>query len=178
MQSVKIASLQLKVLEDKYDNIEKLAELVADGAAKGADIISLPEIWNSPYQTDLFPVNAEPEQGDSWLAMSTIARKNGVYMVGGSIPFTYEPNTCQLSFSRDRKEFRAHTDNMSDFYAVRFTELPTIQGQTVTADLTWTTERDVLTRKNLTLEVVRIEGDQFWLWSNSGRIGLCIRILE
>ena len=99
-------------------------------------------------------------------------------MVGGSIPFTFEPNTCQLSFSRDRKEFRAHTDNMSDFYAVRFTELPTIQGQTVTADLTWTTERDVLTRKNLTLEVVRIEGDQFWLWSNSGRIGLCIRILE
>ena len=99
-------------------------------------------------------------------------------MVGGSIPFTSEPNTCQLSFSRDRKEFRAHTDNMSDFYAVRFTELPTIQGQTVTADLTWTTERDVLTRKNLTLEVVRIEGDQFWLWSNSGRIGLCIRILE
>ena len=99
-------------------------------------------------------------------------------MVGGSIPFTYEPNTCQLSFSRDRKEFRAHTDNMSDFYAVTFTELPSTLGQTVTADLTWTTERDVLTRKNLTLEVVRIEGDQFWLWSNSGRIGLCIRILE
>ena len=99
-------------------------------------------------------------------------------MVGRDIPFVYEPATCQLAFSRDRKEFRAHTDNMSDFYAVRFTELPTIQGQTVTADLTWTTERDVLTRKNLTLEVVRIEGDQFWLWSNSGRIGLCIRILE
>lgn len=99
-------------------------------------------------------------------------------MVGRDIPFTYDPVTCQLAFSRDLKEFRAHTDNMSDFYAVRFTELPTIQGQTVTADLTWTTERDVLTRKNLTLEVVRIEGDQFWLWSNSGRIGLCIRILE
>ena len=99
-------------------------------------------------------------------------------MVGGSIPFTYEPNTCQLSFSRDRKEFRAHTDNMSDFYAATFRELPSSLGQTVTADLTWTTERDVLTRKNLTLEVVRIEGDQFWLWSNSGRIGLCIRILE
>ena len=99
-------------------------------------------------------------------------------MVGRDIPFIYDPATCQLAFSRDLREFRAHTDNMSDFYAVRFTELPTIQGQTVTADLTWTTERDVLTRKNLTLEVVRIEGDQFWLWSNSGRIGLCIRILE
>ena len=78
MRSIKIASLQLKVYEDKYENIERLAELVAGGAAEGADIISLPEIWNSPYQTDLFPVNAEPEQGDSWLAMSTIARKNGL----------------------------------------------------------------------------------------------------
>ena len=65
MQKIKIASLQLKVYEDKYENIERLAELVADGAADGADIISLPEIWNSPYQTDLFTVNAEPEQGDS-----------------------------------------------------------------------------------------------------------------
>jgi hypothetical protein len=99
-------------------------------------------------------------------------------MVGGTVPFTYEPNTCQLAFSRDRKEFRAHTDNMSDFYAVTFSQIPSTLGQTVTADLTWTTERDVLTRKNLTLEVVRIEGDQFWLWSNSGRIGLSIRILE
>ena len=99
-------------------------------------------------------------------------------MVGGTVPFTFDPNTCQLAFSRDRKEFRAHTDNMSDFYAVRFTEIPSTLGQTVTADLTWTTERDVLTRKNLTLEVVRIEGDKFWLWSNSGRIGLSIRVLE
>ena len=92
--------------------------------------------------------------------------------------FRYDPLTCQVAFNREKGEFRVHTDNMSDFYAVTFTELPSTQGQTVTADLTWTTERDVLTRKNLTLEVVRIEGDQFWLWSNSGRIGLCIRILE
>ena len=101
MSKIKIASLQLNVLEDKYDNIERLAEIIADGAADGADIISLGEIWNSPYQTDLFPVNAEPEQGDSWLAMSTIARKNHVYVVGGSIPELGEDgniyNTCFVS---------------------------------------------------------------------------------
>ena len=111
MQIIKIASLQLKVHEDKYDNIEKLAELVADGAAEGADIISLPEIWNSPYQTDLFPVNAEPEQGDSWLAMSTIARKNGVYIVGGSIPELGEDgkiyNTCYV-FDREGRQIGKH----------------------------------------------------------------------
>lgn len=99
-------------------------------------------------------------------------------MVGGSVPFTYEPNTCQLAFSRDRREFRACTDNMSDFYVVSLSYIPTELGDRLSADLVWTTERDVLTRKNLTLEVVRIEGDQFWLWSDSGRIGLGIRILE
>ncbi len=99
-------------------------------------------------------------------------------MVGRDIAFTYDPATCQLAFSRDLREFRAHTDNMSDFFVVTFTELPAAFGQFVTADLTWTTERDVLTRKNLTLEVIRVEGDQFWLWSDTGRIGLCMRILE
>ena len=99
-------------------------------------------------------------------------------MVGGGIPFSYDPLTCQFAFSRDRKEFRAGTDNMSDFFVATFSDIPSSPGQTLTADLVWTTERDVLTRKNLTLEVLRIEGDQFWLWSNTGRIGLCIRVLE
>ena len=99
-------------------------------------------------------------------------------MVGGDIPFTYDPLNCQIAFSRDRKEFRAHSDTMSDFYAVTLSEIPTEAGQRVTADLVWTTERDVLTRKNLTLEVVRVEGDQFWLWSRSGRIGLMLRVLD
>ena len=99
-------------------------------------------------------------------------------MVGGDIPFVYDPGTCQLAFSRELREFRAHTDNMSDFYAVTLSEIPSSIGQRVSGDLIWTTSKEVLRRKNLTLEVVRIEGEQFWLWSESDRIGLTIRILE
>jgi hypothetical protein len=99
-------------------------------------------------------------------------------MVGGSIAFSYEPNTCQLAFSRDLREFRAFTDTMSDFFLATFSRVPTSLGQRLTANLTWTTEREVLTRKNLTLEVVRLEGDMVWLWSDAGRIGLTVRILE
>lgn len=99
-------------------------------------------------------------------------------MVGGSIAFSYEPNTCQLAYSRDLREFRAYTDTMSDFFVARFTKTPNMLGLRLTASLTWTTEREVLTRKNLTLEVVRLEGDMVWLWSDAGRIGLTIRILE
>jgi hypothetical protein len=99
-------------------------------------------------------------------------------MIGNSTAFAYDPNTCQMSFSRDRREFRAFTDTMSDFFAAELSEIPTQLGQRLTADLVWTTEWEVLTRKNLTLEVVRLEGDEFWLWSAAGRIGLTVRILE
>ena len=111
MQTIKIASLQLKVHEDKYENIEKLAELIASGVADEADIISLPEMWNCPYQTDLFPEYAEPEQGDSWLALSTIARKNKKYIVGGSIPEADDEgrvyNTCYV-FDREGRQIGKH----------------------------------------------------------------------
>ena len=121
MRKIKIASLQLKVYEDKYENIEKLAELIADGAAEGADIISLPEMWNCPYQTECFPVYAEPEQGDSWLALSTIARKNDKYLVGGSIPELGEDgniyNTCYV-FDREGKQIGKHRKvHLFDIYA-------------------------------------------------------------
>lgn len=111
MSKIKIASLQTKVYEDKYENIEKLAETVASGAAEGADIISLPEMWNCPYQTENFPVYAEPEQGDSWLALSTIARKNGVYVVGGTVPELGEDgrvyNTSYV-FDREGRQIGKH----------------------------------------------------------------------
>lgn len=111
----------MKVHEDKYENIEKLAELIASGAADEADIISLGEMWNCPYQTENFPLYAEPEQGDSWLALSTIARKNCKYVVGGSIPELGEDgkvyNTCYI-FDREGRQIGKHRKvHLFDIYA-------------------------------------------------------------
>ena len=121
MGRIRIASLQLKVYKDKYENIEKLAELVADGAADGADIISLPEMWNCPYKTENFPRYAEPERDDSWLALSTIARKNAKYIVGGSIPELGDDgrvyNTCYV-FDREGRQIGKHRKvHLFDIYA-------------------------------------------------------------
>ena len=110
MSKIKIACLQLKVYKDKYENIEKLAEILASGASDGADIVSLPEMWNCPYQTELFPEYAEPEMGDTWLALSTLARKNNVYIVGGSIPELADGkvyNTCYV-FDREGNQIGKH----------------------------------------------------------------------
>ena len=89
-----------------------------------------------------------------------------------------DPLTCQLAFSRDRREFRAQTDNTSDYYSIVLSEVPANIGQRVSGNLTWTTETDILTRDDLDLEVLRIEGDQVWLWSSSGRTGVMIKLLE
>ena len=120
MSKIKIACLQTHVYEDKYENIEKFAELIGDGAARDADIISLPEMWNCPYRTEMFPEYAEPEGGDSWLAMSTIARKNGKYIIGGSVPESEDGkvyNTCFV-FDREGRQIGKHRKvHLFDIYA-------------------------------------------------------------
>ena len=86
MNTIKIATIQSKVYEDKYKNIENLAEIFVSGKVEGADFVVLPEMWNCPYIAKKFPEYAEHETGDTVLAMSKLARKNSIYLVGGSIP--------------------------------------------------------------------------------------------
>lgn len=97
--------------------------------------------------------------------------------VGSIEQMHYDPLLCQMSFSADRKEFRIQTDNTSDFFVARFSEVPTTLSQKVNADLSWTTSTDVVSRNKLALEVTKIEGNKVWLWSKSAKIGLCIVIL-
>lgn len=108
---MKIATIQSKVYEDKYKNIENLAEIFASGKVKGADFVVLPEMWNCPYIAKNFPKYAEHKAGDTILAMSTLARKNNVYLIGGSIPEIDDNgkvyNTCYV-FNRKGEVIGKH----------------------------------------------------------------------
>lgn len=63
-------------------------------AKDGANIIVLPECFNSPYGCDYFPSYAEEllpspptkEQSPSFYALSEMAKETQTYLVGGSIP--------------------------------------------------------------------------------------------
>jgi omega-amidase len=67
---------------------------VLEAAKAGAQIIVLPECFNSPYGCDYFPSYAETllpspptkEQSPSFHALSAIAAETKTYLVGGSIP--------------------------------------------------------------------------------------------
>jgi omega-amidase len=61
----------------------------------------MPEMWNCPYGNEYFPSYAEAEGGPSFLFMSDLARKNGVYLVGGSVPESADEKFYNTSFIFD-----------------------------------------------------------------------------
>ena len=91
----KIALCQMTVETDKEQNKMHAEELIKEAAGNGASIVCLPEIWNCPYDLKHFEKNAEPENGPSVSFMSDIAKKFGVYLIGGSIPEKAEDNDSE-----------------------------------------------------------------------------------
>ncbi|MCO5558715.1 hypothetical protein L7F22_012301 [Adiantum nelumboides] len=87
----KVALCQLAVTSDKAQNIAHAREKIESAADEGAKLIILPEIWNSPYSNDSFPVYAEDlsgggEASPSSQMLSEVAKKKSVTIIGGSIP--------------------------------------------------------------------------------------------
>lgn len=109
MSTFRFAACQLHVTDDKAANIANCRAQVRTAVEEHkADVVALPECWNSPYGTQSFPIYAEPlykpDDSPSYQAMSDMAREHGVVLIGGSVPERGEDgrlyNTC-LSFGAD-----------------------------------------------------------------------------
>ncbi|NXS53195.1 NIT2 amidase, partial [Brachypteracias leptosomus] len=83
----RLAVVQLHVSVDKSDNIQRACGLVREASAKGANVVALPECFNSPYGTKYFKEYAEKIPGESTQKLSEAAKECSIYLVGGrSIP--------------------------------------------------------------------------------------------
>ncbi|KAH7853251.1 hypothetical protein Vadar_000536 [Vaccinium darrowii] len=87
----KIALCQLLVTADKERNIAHARKVIEEAAQKGAQLVVLPEIWNSPYSNASFPVYAEDidaggDASPSTMMLSELSRSLQITLVGGSIP--------------------------------------------------------------------------------------------
>ena len=139
MEEFKLACCQMNVVDDKEKNIEHTIELVRKASSNGAKLITLPEMFNTPYDNAKFVENAEKEEDSPTLAaMCSVAEDEKVYLQSGSIA-EYDDskiyNTAYLIddegeiIAKHRKMhmFDIDTDNM------KFTESDTLSpGNTVT----------------------------------------------
>src|ERR671934_382060 len=83
---IRVACVQMTSRADKAANLETAERLVAQGASTGADVVVLPEKWNTIGTAQELHAAAEPvEGGESIEAMSAWARRHGITLVGGSI---------------------------------------------------------------------------------------------
>ncbi|KAL7170792.1 hypothetical protein ACSBR2_035630 [Camellia fascicularis] len=87
----KIGLCQLLVTADKERNIAHARQAIEDAAKRGAQLVVLPEIWNSPISNDSFPVYAEDidaggDASPSTTMLSEVASLLKITIVGGSIP--------------------------------------------------------------------------------------------
>ncbi|KAJ1922050.1 Omega-amidase nit3 [Tieghemiomyces parasiticus] len=111
-----IALVQMRVTANKATNLQVARDKVLAAARQGADMVVLPECFNSPYGVQHFAKYAEAikgtEPGESIKALAGMAREAQVYLVGGSIP-EVDPttskhyNTCPV-FNREGELLTTH----------------------------------------------------------------------
>lgn len=93
-----VALCQMQVVEDKNENVAHALDMIKKASQK-ADIIILPEMWNCPYQTELFPLYAEEMDNSPTLnAICKAAKKQETYILAGSIPEKHDGKTHNSSF--------------------------------------------------------------------------------
>ena len=86
MEEIKIASCQMNVIDNKEKNIEHAMELIKEASNNDAQLITLPEMFNTPYDNSKFIENAEEEKDSITLnRMCEIAREENIYLEAGSI---------------------------------------------------------------------------------------------
>lgn len=86
MSKLKIGLIQMKVCDNKEQNLMKASQLVSKISIEMPDIVILPEMFSCPYASCNFPFYAEDENGKSFNFLSNISKTNNIYLVAGSIP--------------------------------------------------------------------------------------------
>ncbi|HHV72744.1 MAG TPA: carbon-nitrogen hydrolase family protein [Clostridia bacterium] len=86
MTRLKVALIQMRVVDKKEENLKKAAAMIGKAAEMGVELAVLPEMFNCPYQNDKFPLYAEKEGGPSWEKLAGLALEHRLFLVGGSVP--------------------------------------------------------------------------------------------
>lgn len=85
MKDFKVAICQTMTTSDKKKNIDNAVNMIEEAAKNGAELVVLPEIFNSPYDNKCFFVYAEEFPGETSIKMMEIAKEKNIFLLAGSI---------------------------------------------------------------------------------------------
>lgn len=109
--SFKLSVCQMKVSQNKQENVNKAVSMIEAAAKNGSELVILPEMFNCPYDNSKFREFSESvENGPTINAVCDAAGNNGIYVAAGSIPEYSEGklyNTCAL-IGKDGKIIAKH----------------------------------------------------------------------
>lgn len=128
----KIGLCQMKGSFDKRESMKTAERFIREASQQGAEVISLPEMWNCPYSNDYFREYAEAADGMTVSFLSELAAKLGIYLIGGSIPELDGNSVYNTSFSFDRsgniigRHRKVHLFDIDVKDGIRFMESETL----------------------------------------------------
>ncbi len=107
-----------------------------------------------------------------------LSRNDISLTVKGELQMSFDENTCQLGYNTGRNEFRVYDENLENWFILRCSAKPTSEGQTITADLEYTTADGVKTLTGLEFKVENTSSDGLiWLWNRDKKIGVVVKVL-
>jgi omega-amidase len=87
MKRVRVGIVQLRVKDDRKENLARMEHWLGETVRNGAEIVALPEMFICPYELDCFPRFAESfPQGETVTLLAHLAKQHRIYLIGGSIP--------------------------------------------------------------------------------------------
>ena len=92
--------------------------------------------------------------------------------------FEYDPYTCQLGYNDAKREFRVSTDNMSDYFVITLSKVPTSKDDQVTGSISWTGADYTRELKNQSFQTVKVEHGKIWLWNQANKLAVIIPIMD
>ena len=83
---MRVALIQLLNTDDKDYNLAHAAEMIAEAAKDGTDMVVLPEMFCCEYRNRSFIKHQEPYGGPACQMLARTAREHGIWLIGGTIP--------------------------------------------------------------------------------------------
>jgi omega-amidase len=114
---LQLGLVQMAASGDKGADIRLASDNIRLAAQGGAELVVLPEMFCTPYETSLFPAYAEPHGGSAQKAMAQAAKENGIWLIAGSVceadgqgryyntSYVYDDRGCEVCFHRKHHLF-------------------------------------------------------------------------